>query len=89
MKPSMNKEEPDYNREYGNNRHLQTRAACGIPSELWEVMRPEMGKECPECFTIKTKKRKCIKCEEEFGPGCKLRFLCYQCHESNIRSYEG
>lgn len=59
---------------------------CRRPLDMLEMHRNEKGvrsKECPECFSLSTKVKNCLKCEKTFTPTCKVKFLCVTCYDAN------
>ena len=40
---------------------------------------------CLECKELSKKKKYCLKCDKEFNPGCRSRFLCLGCFSTNQR----
>jgi hypothetical protein len=41
---------------------------------------------CPECSKVNgfgSRTKRCIKCDEYFTPGCKVRFTCITCYNTN------
>ena len=58
-------------------------AMCGLPVDMRERITDYDGKQCIECFKLKDKMKKCLKCGEDFQPGCRVRFHCFECHVNN------
>jgi hypothetical protein len=62
---------------------------CGTPAEFWGVQ--DNGRyACPHCYALKDVTKACLKCEKEFTPGCKAKFMCGNCLQKNTegRNYD-
>lgn len=60
-------------------------AACGTPPEDWVRMGDGGYKQCPKCYIKRHMRRKCLKCDADVIPGCKVGFLCQICAEWNSK----
>lgn len=45
-------------------------------------------KACPECYELSKKNKKCLSCDKEFKPGCKVKHICAYCFYRNSKEYE-
>jgi hypothetical protein len=61
--------------------------ACGTPRELYVRPVEDGPKKCPLCLPLK--RRRCIKCNNRFQPGCRLLFTCKDCAHDNMKGWNG
>jgi len=56
-------------------------AMCGNNEEFYVFKEETQTFVCEHCS--KLKERKCLNCNKQFMPGCKVKFLCYRCYALN------
>jgi len=49
----------------------------------WELPIVDGSKVCLDCQKLQGFRRLCLKCNDQFKPGCKSRFLCVHCYNAN------
>lgn len=67
-------------------RHIYS--ACGTPSDEWVRIEGHEFKQCPSCWKLRDKKRKCLACGAPITPGCKIGWHCAPCGDYNARYSE-
>lgn len=55
---------------------------CGNPERSFSLNPGEYVKagHCDDCARLKNIKRNCLKCGDEFRPGCAARWTCRKCY---------
>jgi hypothetical protein len=61
---------------------------CGQPPDTWSLYLCADGqyrKQCAKCRELQKNPKKCLKCDKDFLPGCKAKFICAACMSSSER----